>query len=301
MKSYTYTAIELGLKKLPPGELRLTGFEKTTDPSQADVFIIPCDLRHVTNEQIRRLPYLSGNEARHAVLCVSDRWDRCLGLPFISFRCDACKGIVAGDPTTIPWAWPVNPQHDIDRFNHPPRDGFKYDVCFVGWASTPLTNVACQSVKDTRGLSSFFELNREFYGTWESNHDTEKIEHYRFLMLDTMHNSRLSLCARSIAAGVVRYRFYEAMAMGRVPVHLNDHRVLPFARQIDWDCCSIHIPEKDAPRTGEILRTWLDHHTDGEILEMGQYGRKAWEVWLAGEKWEELFGWCAKERLAGRL
>ena len=81
----------------------------------------------------------------------------------------------------------------------------------------------------------------------------------------------------------------ESLSMGRVPVHFCDGRVLPFDSKIDYEKCSIHIEEKDAERTGEILTTWLGFHSDAEIVEMGQYGRKCWEKWLDCRRWPDLF------------
>jgi hypothetical protein len=301
MKAYTYTASECGLKRLPPGTLRLGGFEPTTNPAEADVFIVPCDIKHLTNAQIHALPYLAGHEARHALFCIHDQPSRVLGLPAIIFRADANAGILAGDPTTIPWPWPVNPKGDIDAYIPLLRDGFTYDVTFVGWNSTPLTEKACEAVAAHPNLSTFIKLNSEFYGTWESRNDVEKVVNFRNLFLARMQESRLSLCARSIAAGVVRYRFYEAMAMARIPVHLNDHAALPFAKEIDWDKCAIHVDEGSVENLGRILRGWLDEHSDREILERGTYGRAMWGKWLDGRKWDDLFGYCAMERLAGRM
>lgn len=297
MYAYTYTAKECGLDKLPLGTLRLGGFEPTDNPHAADVFIVPCDIRHITNQQIYNLPYLQGHERQHALFCISDQPTRVLGIPAIIFRADCNKTIMEGDPSTISWPWPVNPTGDIDRFCHPPREGFKYDVTFVGWNSTPLTKQVCEACEGA-GLKTYFSLASEFYGTWETQQRTELLEKKRFEFLNAMHNARLSLCARSIAVGVVRYRFYEAISMGRIPVHFNDGAYLPFQSKIDWDKCSIRIPEALAPHAGRLIREWLDCHSDQDILERGAYGRAMWETYLDGAKWDQLFGDCARERLS---
>lgn len=294
MKAYTYTARQIGIKELPPGTLRLAGWEATENLKEADVFIVPCDLRNVDNKHLEALPYLKGNERRHVMFAISEQPERYLGIPAIIFRADANKGVMAHDPTTIPWPWPVE---DWKKYVPLPDDGFKYDVCFVGWNSTPLTEQVCKAVQLQGNLKTLIQLNEEFYGTWETNKDTEKTEYYRTLFLNTMQKARLSLCARSIASGVVRYRFYEALSMGRIPVHFNDNGVLPFADRIDWNECSINIPEKDAGHTGEILRGWLDVHSDADIIARGLYGRAMWERWLNGKHWDRLFAECVEERL----
>jgi len=85
MKAYYYTEAETGVPWpgpdadfiLPNGQKKygvqwprfvwyaLPGFEKTTDPAQADVFVVRQRLIWLSRAQIYGLPYLKGNERRH--------------------------------------------------------------------------------------------------------------------------------------------------------------------------------------------------------------------------------------------
>jgi hypothetical protein len=201
-------------------------------------------------------------------------------------RADATKEILEHDPNTVGWPWPVN---DLWR----PHEGFQYDVCFQGWASTPLTNIVCNSVKETK-LSAHIQVHDYFFGY---HYDDPAYAHLRVSFQDTLSKSRLSLVPRSLPEGVVRYRFYEALSMGRVPVHFCDGRVMPFANKIDYDKCSIHIPENLAVNTGVILTDWLHNHSDEQIIEMGLYGRKMWDTWLNSDKWGDLYKVVIEEHL----
>jgi hypothetical protein len=50
------------------------------------------------------------------------------------------------------------------------------------------------------------------------------------------------------------YRFTEILSAGAIPVVHSDGWVLPFREElVDWKECALHIPEKDASRTLEIL------------------------------------------------
>jgi hypothetical protein len=50
------------------------------------------------------------------------------------------------------------------------------------------------------------------------------------------------------------YRFTEILSAGAIPVVHSDGWVLPFREElVDWKECALHIPEKDANRTLEIL------------------------------------------------
>jgi len=288
MKVYNYTPDECGIDEFESGTLRLAGFEETKIPAEADVFAVPRMMYWMGVEKIKALPYLKGNEERHAMFCVADWFRQPLGIPAMMFRCDCTKWIKAQDPTTIPWAWPVD---DLGEWVDLP---FERDVVFQGWSSTNMTHVVCKSVQES-ALSAHIQIHDFFYGYEdESQPSTQEL---RETFLRSMATSRLSLCARSIPEGIARYRFYEALSMGRVPVHFCDNCVLPFADRIDYDRCTIHLPESEAPRTGEILTQWLKDHDDDEIRAMGAYGREMWARWLDSNHWDELFAEVVRERL----
>lgn len=276
---YYYTPGDLGLAEFPAGLMRLAGFEATPDPQTADVFALPT-ITHSVKDRLQNLPYLAGNESRHVVWNCADDYNDLLGMgPVLALRCDATKAIVGHEPRTRAWPWPVD---DLWA----PFEGFEYDVVFQGWASTPLTNVAVDSVRAQENLHSHLETYPFFYGY---HYHDPAYAHYRVSFIDTLRRSRLSLVPRSIPAGVIRYRFYEAMSAGRVPVHFNDGRVLPWADKIDYSLCSIHLPESDAANAGPILAEWLAHHHDDDIRAMGAYGRAMWQRWLAPDDWDERF------------
>jgi hypothetical protein len=102
--------------------------------------------------------------------------------------------------------------------------------------------------------------------------------------------------------GVVRYRLYEQMSMGRgLPVHICDNAVLPWADRIDWDICTVSVPEAKVDNVGLLLVEWLAQHSDAEIRERARYGQAMFETWLHRDKWNELFGIAVRERLEGKI
>jgi len=293
MRAYYYTPQECGMSEFPSGLLQLSGFESTNNPDDADVFVVPPIMMFVGRDNLLNLPYLKGNETRHVMFNVADWIDIGLGIPAIMFRCDTTQHLLEIDPTVVAWPWPVEDLGDwMDR-------SFEYDVVFQGWVSTPLTDVVCDSVVNTKGLNSYIKRHNFFYGYQdESKPETQEL---RRTFLETLAASRLSLVPRSIPAGIVRYRFYEAMSMGRIPVHFCDRCVLPFVDRIDYDVCSIHIQESESAHAGEIIADWLAKHDDDEIRERGAYGREMWKKWFDSNKWSELFSIVVKERLSDYL
>lgn len=300
MKQYRYSFTEAGLKEFPIGHIRLTGFQETHNPKEADCFVLPCDIRHVTDSQVVHLPYLAGNVARHVFFSISEFPKRVL--PFdgaIVFRTDNCKGVAAKNPSTITWAWGVD---DLKDYAPVPQGGFKYDVCFQGWRSTELTDRACESILKS-GLKAHIAIHDRFYGHIETDTSNnvpgakELRDTLRTSFLQTMSESRLSLCPRSKPEGVARWRLYEAMSAARMSVHLCDGFVPPLPDKINWSVCQYQISERDADKTGQLIEQWLANTCEPELITRGQYARRQWERWLDPQKWESMWSELVAERL----
>lgn len=296
MLQYRYTPDEANMEVFPPGHIRLAGVEETRDPLKTDCFVLPCDIRHIGNEQLLALPYLKGNIKKHVFFTIGENPDRVL--PFdgaIVFRTDNNKGIMEKNPSTMTWAWGV--QDSL----LPPTE-FKYDVCFQGWRSTELTDRACESILKT-GLKSHISVSNRFYGHIETDASNgvegaaEERDSLRASFLQTMAESRLSLVPRSKPEGVARWRFYEAMSAKRISVHLCDGFVPPLPDKIDWDKCQFQIAEKDVDVTGYLITEFLSKHTDEDLRENGEYSRSAWLRWLQPATWEQVWAELVKEKL----
>lgn len=311
MKVYYYVDAEVGIPfpgpdadfLLPNGQKKydvpwprfiwyeLPGFDKTDNPAEADLFCLRQRLIWLSDEQVRNLPHLKGNEHRHLFFDLGPDSDpRAFrtfpDVPaiFISATCDAKMM-----PYVIPWPWPVD-----DLLAHTKLDGFQYDVVFQGQTVQGGEKVLLDSIQNA-GLNVHVRRNPSFYGTMLWGAPEKAQLHHEFLA--TLSAARLSLCHRSNSRGVVRYRFYEAMSMGRVPVLFCDDCVLPFSNRIDYACCSVLLKESDVPHAGEVLKAWLAKHKDEEIVEMGKYGRLMWERWLKRERWGEIVEAVVRERL----
>jgi hypothetical protein len=271
-------------------------FDVTDDPAQADVFVVRQRLIWLSVAQVFNLPYLKGNEARHVFFdlgtdAIPEAFREWPDVPALFISATLDRRMLAGTPTAVSWPWPVD---DLREFVPLPDGGFQYDVVFQGQTVQAGETAMLESVKRS-GLEVFLRRNPGFYGTMEWG--TKEKQELRRGFLQTMAGARFSLCHRSNNRGVMRYRFYEAMSMGRVPVLLCDDCVLPFADQIDYDRCSLRLKECDAGGVGEFLKAWLAEHTDEELVRMGQYGRKMWVSWLKRECWGEIIEELVQERM----
>lgn len=264
----------------------------TDDPFTADCFVLPTDIRHVTDAQILRLPYLKGNERRHVFFSLSEFPDRALPVNALAFRTDHNDRLRRmGNSNARAWGWA---SEDLARYVKLPDGGFQFDVHAQMWASTPMTDEAVESCKRA-GLTVHDQRNDFFYGHLETAKDP-RLADLRLTFLETMAASKLVLVPRSRPC-VNRYRFFEALSMARIPVLFCDDCLLPSNDKIDYSKCAIWLPEREVTKTGEILKEWLETHTEKEIVGMGLYGRVAWERWLAPARWETIWSELVIEHL----
>ncbi len=318
MKIYFYTDEEVGMPW--PGEdhdrhisgdfpeprfqlCAFPGFERTTDPAQADVFVCRQRLAWLTDKQIRGLPYLRGNERRHVFFGLGPDANRdCYrmwpDIPAIYIRATCNQEMLKANPMTVAWPWPHETE-DMGPYVRQPGQGYEYDVVFQGCANNELGRRAARLIGQTQRLKTHIQVNHEW---WPDMKDKARQEELRRQYLETLNKGRLHLVPTSVeldgrTMGVVRYRFYEGMYLGVVGVHLCDGCVLPLADKIDWGRCVVTVRESDVDSLGDILVDWLSRHSDGEIVEMGRYARQMWERWIDRRRWAENVAQIVRERL----
>ena len=291
MKAYYYTPQECGLSELPDGAFTLDDkrIPRTTDPADADIFVCPVMIHHMGTltgrgecdlTRLKSLPYIDGNEARHVFFNCGDTFLTAVPGESVIFRGDATLGLKYVNPRTYNLPWPAKDANRPEFKCIPP----KFDVSFIGWASTPLTQQVAQSCVDA-GLRCDIELYNEFFGYIERD-DPERAQKMWDRYTRSINQSTFALCPRSIPEGVIRYRFFEAMSAGCIPVLHGDGTLFPWLDRIGWNKACIQMPEAHAGETGAILTAWLER-TD-EIEERRHYTQWAWRNFIDSRHWVRL-------------
>jgi hypothetical protein len=296
VKAYVYSAVEAGLTAWPSGELRLEGFETTTNPDDADVFVCPGSLSLFQNqgviqtEQLYRLPYLRGKESRNVFFDVSDNFTKPINLPIQFIRCDVRTWMLPTDPNTISVAWPVENYAECVEL---PEAGFTFDVSFQGWLSTDTRIGSSRSCREHPSLHCDIAEYTDFTGYiyYEPEGIRRRAEFRR-----SMRESRVCLCPESIP-GVLPYRFFEAMSAGRVPVLVSSDYVLPFADKIPYDNFIIRVERNEAATTGSVVASFLERTNDEELVRMGQLARHSFLEWLNRDDWPRTMAFAVTEKL----
>lgn len=286
MKQYVYRPSDLGLSAWPQGELRLEGIEKTDDPSEADLLVLPAALSNFGNDSaaLERIPFLSGRPDRLVCFDVSDFDTVFTVRDPILIRCNVKPFMRAGHPNTIAWPWPVD---DFASCVPLPAGGFEFDVSFQGWMSTAVRRESSHSCRVDPRLHADVAQYNDFAGyLYDKVTGLPTAEwlrrHAEFRR--SMQASRIALCPESIA-GVLPYRFFEALSAGRVPMLVGSGYELPFADRIPYQDFIIECPADRAERACDYVWSFVDSLRDDQIVEMGLIARHYWTRYLNRDDW----------------
>jgi hypothetical protein len=119
-------------------------------------------------------------------------------------------------------------------------------------------------IEDTSGLNFFAAGNPKAVKAGQ--------QHYR----EILGRSRFVLCPRG--TGTSSFRLFETLACGRVPVILSDEWVAP--EGVDWDSCSVRVPESRAHELAAILEKRRE-----QWPQMSAAALRTYNEWFAPEVW----------------
>ncbi len=95
---------------------------------------------------------------------------------------------------------------------------------------------------------------------------------------DNIKNTDYTVCVRG--AGNFSVRFYETLAMGRIPVFINTDCLLPLEDTIDWKKHVVWVEENEIKDIEKIVLHFHNSHTFEELKKIQQSNRKLWEEQL---------------------
>lgn len=308
MRVYRYDAAVYG-----EGGIHLHGdsVEVVDRPERADVLLCPNITFSLAQDQMAWDRFWNEPEVLRRPECVvtydcSDNFDP-PPLPGACYlRCGLTTTQLAQYPSAVSWPWPVP---DLGPWAAQyPNDPTKV-VQFVGWR-TPMaeTTVAVDSVRKALPHHSTLVVHDDFHGHRHRRAGTHAVddgdptidnetrfreEQYRTEMFDAW----FALSPQSID-GVFRYRFFEAMTAARIPVHVGQHYVLPWAHKIPWEEIAVFVPSLLANETGERVRAlYAKWGPDGCRQRAGR-GQAFWDTWLNKQHFGTLMTQAVEEHLA---
>lgn len=96
---------------------------------------------------------------------------------------------------------------------------------------------------------------------------------------DNIFNNAYTFCIRGV--GNFSVRFYEALAVGRIPVLLNTDCKLPFSDSIDWSKHCVILDEKEKKSLEHQILEFHNSKTEDEFEAIQDSNRNLWENYLA--------------------
>jgi hypothetical protein len=106
----------------------------------------------------------------------------------------------------------------------------------------------------------------------KSEHNTTK-EFY-----DNIRDSHYVLCVRG--GGNFSVRFYETLAMGRIPIFVNTDCLLPLSDQINWKKHCVWIESNEMHLTAQKVVEFHQRHTENSLNYLLKSNRELWEKML---------------------
>jgi Exostosin family len=164
-------------------------------------------------------------------------------------------------------SYPVIFNEMIEEF---PRHDASIDFSFIGAMSAGVRVRLVAQFRDCERTHNAIVKVSEVRDSVlsEANRARNTVKPERLEFADLLRRSKFVLCPRGYGTGT--HRMFEAMQAGRVPVIISDAYVKPAG--IDWDSCSLTIPESRIAEIPEIIKSRLD---DWEILAAN--ARAVWE------------------------
>lgn len=98
---------------------------------------------------------------------------------------------------------------------------------------------------------------------------------------DNMMRGDYALCARGF--GNFSYRFYEALACGRIPLFIDTDCVLPYDWEVDWKRYCIWVDEQDRRSIGDIVADYHASISASEFEDLQRECRRVWEKLITPE------------------
>ena len=96
--------------------------------------------------------------------------------------------------------------------------------------------------------------------------------------LDSLFENDYIVCVRG--AGNFSFRFYETLAIGRIPLFINTDCLLPFTDEIDWRKHCVWIEEDELDQIGEKLHEFHRNISEEDFKNMQLKNRQLWEQYL---------------------
>jgi hypothetical protein len=125
---------------------------------------------------------------------------------------------------------------------------------------------------DDEAIETNFIFRKKYFGGALT--DTQKQKTTKEFY-DNLRDSQYVLCFRG--AGNFSVRFYEAMAMGRIPVFINTDCLVPLEDTLRWKQHVVWIEYKERHRIADKIKEFHQNMDAAQFIHLQKENRKLWE------------------------
>lgn len=129
-----------------------------------------------------------------------------------------------------------------------------------------------RKLQESAEVETNFILRKKYRAGITSNKDSHKTttEFY-----NNLKDSDYVVCVRG--AGNFSVRFYETMAMGRIPVFINTNCALPFDKEINWKKHVVWVEYKERKQVAQKVKEFHEALSKEDFIDLQFSNRKLWE------------------------
>ncbi|CAM3436758.1 exostosin domain-containing protein [Aequorivita lipolytica] len=129
-----------------------------------------------------------------------------------------------------------------------------------------------KTLQESYDVETNFIIRKKYRAGVTTNKDSHKttLEFY-----DNLRDSDYVVCVRG--AGNFSVRFYETMAMGRIPIFINTDSSLPFDNLIEWKKKVVWVEHKERDQVAKKVKEFNDALSKEDFIDLQLANRKLWE------------------------
>ncbi len=132
-----------------------------------------------------------------------------------------------------------------------------------------------KTLQKSKDVTTNFIVRKKYRAGVTQNKDSHKttLEFY-----DNLRDSDYVVCVRG--AGNFSVRFYEAMAMGRIPVFINTDCALPFDDELAWKKHLVWVEYKERCQVAQKVKQFHDSLSKDDFIDLQLANRELWKEML---------------------
>jgi hypothetical protein len=120
-------------------------------------------------------------------------------------------------------------------------------------------------------LKTDFILRSRYKGGANSPEEKEKVEKEFY---QNIQDSLFTVCIRGM--GNYSVRFYQTLAMGRIPILIDTDSVLPFSSEIPYDQFVLRVPFQNRFDIKPFVESFIMSKTEDELVQIQKVARESW-------------------------